>query len=323
MRVKMTTSSSSGAPRQSILIVHGRGFKPSADTYQALSTAALRAGLERDYPDCVDAFDRVAIDTAYYGDLAALRLTNAGKAYDEALDVGDRRNALAALVELRTRKKFGIQGYDRLPGKSAIREACVNFLAPLFGGLGLWPMLLRRVSRDFACYFDASSDYRETARQRLREQLCRCLDRGDSIALLSHGTGAVVAYDVLWQLSNDAAFSDTYGERKIDLWLTLGAPLGDANVQKRLIGAKDKNYPTNLVTWHNIAAEDDYTCHDNTVADDFRRMLKRRLISAIHDHKVYNLAVRYGRSNPHSSIGYFIHPRVAKILAAWLQAETD
>jgi hypothetical protein len=38
----------------------------------------------------------------------------------------------------------------------------------------------------------------------------------------------------------------------------------------------------------------------------------------VHDHKIFNLAVRYGKSNPHSSIGYYIHPRVSKILADWL-----
>ncbi|MDH5241120.1 MAG: hypothetical protein OEW73_10080, partial [Gammaproteobacteria bacterium] len=65
--------------------------------------------------------------------------------------------------------------------------------------------------------------------------------------------------------------------------------------------------------------EDDYTCHDNTLADDFKMMLKQRVVSAVHDYRIFNLAVRYGRSNPHSSIGYYIHPRVSKILADWLQ----
>ena len=33
------------------------------------------------------------------------------------------------------------------------------------------------------------------------------------------------------------------------------------------------------------------------------------------------LAVRYGKSNPHSSIGYFIHPRVSKLLVDWLHSD--
>jgi hypothetical protein len=44
-------------------------------------------------------------------------------------------------------------------------------------------------------------------------------------------------------------------------------------------------------------------------------------ISTIRDYRIYNLAVRYGKSNPHSSVGYLIHPRVAQIIASWLQQE--
>ena len=32
----------------------------------------------------------------------------------------------------------------------------------------------------------------------------------------------------------------------------------------------------------------------------------------------YVHAVRYGKSNPHNCIGYLIHPRIAKLVAAWL-----
>jgi hypothetical protein len=39
---------------KSLLFIHGRDFKPAADTYLELSVAALRAGLVRDYPDCVE-----------------------------------------------------------------------------------------------------------------------------------------------------------------------------------------------------------------------------------------------------------------------------
>jgi hypothetical protein len=79
------------------------------------------------------------------------------------------------------------------------------------------------------------------------------------------------------------------------------------------------SYPRNVITWHNLSAEDDWTCHDNTLADDFKDMLQQRAVSAVQDYRVYNLAVRYGKSNPHSSIGYYIHPRVSKILADWVQ----
>ncbi|MDH3641961.1 MAG: hypothetical protein OES38_07680, partial [Gammaproteobacteria bacterium] len=70
-----------------------------------------------------------------------------------------------------------------------------------------------------------------------------------------------------------------------------------------------------------VAAEDDFTCHDETMANDFKAMLEHHLISRIKDYRIYNLAVRYGRSNPHNSIGYLIHPRVSRLVADWLAAE--
>jgi len=142
--------------------------------------------------------------------------------------------------------------------------------------------------------------------------------------LLTHGVGCVVAYDVLWQLSHEAEFKDRCEHAKVDTWLTLGAPLGDRNIRKRLMGAKKAvgdRFPTNVISWHNVSAEDDYTCHDNTLADDFNSMLDQRVVSAVNDYHICNLAVRYGKSNPHSSVGYYIHPRVAKIVIDWMLAD--
>ena len=322
----MSLEEISGSSNRSLLLVHGRDFKPAADAYMDLSIAALRAGIERDYPDRLEIFDTMQKRLAWYGDLSAELLHRLGKHYDESLDIGDRRNALKALREITARKRFGIRQYDQLPGKSAVPEAIVDIVAPLLGALGLCVPLIRCVSKDFARYFDRKADYALLVRRRLQEQLCALMDRGDRIVLMSHGSGSVIAYDVLWQLSHDPDLKQKYGDRKVELWITLGSPLGDAKIQKRLLGAKEKlaaKFPVNVISWHNVSAEDDYTCHDNTLADDFKMMLKQRVVSAVHDYRIFNLAVRYGRSNPHSSIGYYIHPRVSKILADWLQDSSE
>jgi hypothetical protein len=311
----------------SLLLVHGRDFKPQADVLMDISTAALRAGIGRDFPGHLDAFDVLHKDVAWYGDLNAEVLQAAGKNYDEQLDVGDRHNALAALCELSTRKKFGIRHYDRLPGKSAIPEFVANIVAPTLGAVGLSMPLIKAVAKDMCLYFNCKDNYATAVRARLREKLCVLFDDGKRVALLTHGMGSVVAYDVLWQLSHEPEFKMKYSNSKIDLWLTLGAPLGDFNIKKRLLGAKQKaatRYPLNVISWHNVSAEDDYTCHDNTLADDYCSMMQQRVVSAVKDHRIYNLAVRYGRSNPHSSVGYYVHPRVSKILVDWLrQDETE
>ncbi len=309
------------ANTRSMILIHGRDFKPPEEAHMDLSMAAMRAGVARDFPDALQAFDAMEKSAAWYGDLNAKILHAAGKNYDEKLDIGDRRNVLAALRQISARKRFGIRQYDQLPGKSALPEATVDVVAPVLGAIGLGLPMIKMVLKDFACYFDEKSQYGTHVRQRLSDKLCERLDADNRVVLVSHGTGSVVAYDVLWQLCHDPDLKERYSGKKVDLWLTLGSPLGDTNIRKRLLGARKKSknrFPSNVIAWHNVAAEDDYTCHDNTLADDFKGMLQQRVVSAVHDHKIFNLAVRYGKSNPHSSIGYYIHPRVSKILADWL-----
>lgn len=319
----MTLDELSGPSNRSLLLVHGRDFKPGRELYMDVSMAALRAGLERDYPAQLESFDVLQKHIAWYGDLSAEILLGRGKTYDGDLDIGDRRNALNTLRQITPRKRFGIRLYDKLPGKSAIPEFVADVSAPVLGAIGMTMPLLSSVARDFAAYLDPKSDFADKVRERVRTELCELMDRDDRIMLITHGTGSVVAYDVLWQLSHDPELKEQYGEKKVELWLTLGSPLGDRNVRKRLCGAKEKSenrFPTNVISWHNVAAEDDYTCHDNTLADDYKKMLKQRLVSAVHDYCVFNLTVRYGKSNPHSSVGYYIHPRTSKILADWMQS---
>lgn len=309
--------------RRSILFVHGADFKPSAETYMDEASTALRAGVERDFPEKIELFDAVNMELAYYGDLGNEFLRAHGKHYDEQLDVGDRRNALERLRKIPQRKRFGLRQYDDLRGKSAIPEAIADIASPLFGSLGLTNLLVSIVAKDFASYLRGNTDFTEQVRERVRSKLCEMLNRGDHLLLMTHGTGCFVAYDVLWQLSHDEQFRADYSGAKVDMWVTLGSPISDDKLRKRLLGARRNakgRYPTNIITWNNVSAEDDYVCHDKTVANDLKAMMREHVISSINDFRIYNHTLRYGKSNPHCSLGYFIHPRVVRIVLDWLEA---
>ena len=174
----MTLEHLGGPSNRSLLLVHGRDFKPGADAYMDLSMAALRAGIARDYPERLDGFDAVNKHLAYYGDLNADILKSRGSTYDVGLDIGDRRNALKALKAVALRKHFGIRQYDKLPGKSAVPEFVADVIAPVLGSIGLSVPLLGKVAPDFAAYFDSGQDFAERARKRVRSALCDLLDRG-------------------------------------------------------------------------------------------------------------------------------------------------
>lgn len=307
---------------RTLLFVHGRDFKPAPDAFMELSMEALRVGVERDYPDFADEFAALDKRIAYYGDITDNFLSSQGLRYDEALDIGDRRNALIKLRTFERRKQFGVARYDRLPGKNAIPEFAADVFAPLLARLGLSRSLINKVGIDLAEYWNRDSDFGERIRERVRSALCLALEYSDQIMLISHGTGCIVTYDVLWQLSHEPEFADRIRGRKIESWMTIGAPLGDSMVKKRLKGAKRKGlerFPSNVVSWHNLSAEDDFVSHDNTLGDDFRKMLRQREVSSIRDYRIYNMTIRYGKSNPHSSLGYLVHPRTSQIIVEWLQ----
>ena len=307
---------------RTLLFVHGRHFKPAADELMDISVTAVKAAIERDSPDVIDLFHGMHKRIAYYGDISNEFLTDAGQRYDEKLDVGDRRNALQSLCAIEKRKNFGVSRYDRLPGKTAIAEFAADIAAPVLSTLGLSDKVISKIAPDLSEYWNEKSDLGSRIRDRVRTAICEATDDDSRLMLVSHGTGCIATYDVLWQLSNDPEWKERFANRKIDLWLTLGAPLGSSTASPKLLGAAEKGlerFPSNIVSWYNLSAEDDYMSHDNTLADDFKEMLEQKQVSCIRDYRVYNLAVRYGKSNPHSSVGYLIHPRVAQIVSDWLR----
>ena len=81
-------------------------------------------------------------------------------------------------------------------------------------------------------------------------------------------------------------------------------------------------YPTCINRWENLAAKDDYICHDRLLCDDFDGMRELGLLpGGLHDHFIHNLNLRADRSNPHASVGYLIHPTFSQLLANWLRSK--
>lgn len=307
---------------RTFVFVHGHHFKPARDPLLEIWCEALRLGLERDRAEKLELFDAANKEIVYYGDLNNALLSAAGLSYDATVDIVDRRNAIARLRAYDKPKKFKRYNYEQLPGKSALPEVLADIAAPLLGRLGLAPTMVGKLIPELAAYWEEGGDYKREAMERTSTTLARSIGRGDEIMIVAHGLGAIIAYDALWELARGApGDADSSAAHKIHHLVTLGAPLGDETVKRRLAGSVEKGerrYPDNVLNWHNVAAEDDFHCHDKTVLDDFRPMLAHHLVSAINDYRIYNLAVRYGRSNPHSVVGYLAHPRVSKLIAEWL-----
>jgi len=309
-----------------IIMVHGRGFKPDRDALCELWVEAIGHGLERDRgADARAGFESCARAFAYFGDASNEYLRDRRGPYDCDADVGDRRRCLDALRQLETRDFLGERGRERYantPGQSNLTAALVGLIAAPLAWIGLGARVIGWMAPDLLEYWNPDSGFGSRVRWKLTEILAPALIAGDDILLVTHSLGTLIAYDNLWKLSHYVEHRDVFETgHKLTRWITLGCPLGNPTVRKNLKGHRAsgvRQYPANIREWINLAAVGDYISHDPTVWDDYRAMLEHGLLDSIEDHRIYNLAVRFGRSNPHHGVGYLIHPTVSACIGDWL-----
>lgn len=312
----MNEVSESRSATKRILFVHGRGPKPDKSDLSALWLQALSAGIKRDHPEQLELFGNTTTDMFYFAD----KFAPFTESFNAAVDLANRRLALEELIARDKSKLFRRKFYEEVPGKSSSKE----FLVDAGAVLGLGGLTIKKVAPEYDAYWQARTSWGADLLKEFCGWLEGHLNAVDEVLLISHCLGSIIAYDGLWTLTQQALQrSNQPAENKqvLDSWITIGSPLASNAVRKELCGAHDvaeQRYPRNILRWHNIAAEDDYICHDMTVADDFAGMLKQHLVSEINDYAIYNLAVRYGKSNPHSSVGYLVHPRTSTLVAEWL-----
>jgi len=185
------------------------------------------------------------------------------------------------------------------------------FLIPLL------PEPIRMTARETRRYFQNQDDIACEIREVLKMQLRPLFEAGEKILLIGHSLGSVIAYDTLWELSHEEKLPG-----KVDLFLTIGSPLGMRYVKRRLQGAHEKGprrYPLNIRRWVNIAAVGDVTALDRVLADDYQEMLELGLIESIEDHcrGIYNYFRNEEGLNVHRSYGYLVNPAVGKVVADW------
>jgi len=309
-----------------IILVHGRGFKPDKGELERIWSEAIARGIARDRGmEALSRFESCARDFVYYGDLTNEFLSGRGGTYDRDADLADRRRCLDGLRGLETREFLGERGrenYENTPGQSNLAATLVDLAAAPAAWLGLGARAIALEAPDLHEYWNPDSEFASRVRWKLTEILKPALFAGDDILLLTHSLGTVIGYDNLWKLSHYAEHWDVFETgHKVARWITLGSPLGNPTVAKNLKGHRAsgaRRYPANVRAWINVAALGDYVAHDPSVRDDYRGMLEHGLIESIEDRRMYNLAVRRGRSNPHHGVGYLIHPTVIEAIADWL-----
>ena len=172
--------------------------------------------------------------------------------------------------------------------------------------------------RDLRRYQLNDNDIAEHTRQMLKMPLRAAAEAGRPVLLIAHSMGSVIAWDSLWQMSRQDG-----DDVEIDLLLTMGSPLGQRFVQRRLQGyheAGEGRCPKGVRRWINLAAVGDLTAVDPVLADDFAHMVGCGLISSIEDHVVHNYFRLDGVLNVHAEYGYLVNDVTARIVTDWWKA---
>ena len=126
---------------------------------------------------------------------------------------------------------------------------------------------------------------------------------------------AFIAWDSLWELSHSGR-----DRLRLDTLLTMGSPLGQRYLQKRIKGSSEtghERYPDNIRRWKNMAAIGDLTSLDRALADDFAEMLELGLVESIEDEPLLTYFHLDGALNVHAEYGYIVHEKTARTVVAW------
>jgi hypothetical protein len=306
---------------KTIIFIHGRSWKPPKETLKQLWYDAVSHSLGRDHPAKVVAWQTVTKEFVYYGNISNEFLKSAGNTppADELTDTADRQETLTKLKSY-SATDFTRATYEQLPGRTSLWEALADTIGEAAGQLDLGQPLVELVAPDMKEYWNPDSDFGSRVREPIVAPLKRAMNDDDEIMVISHSLGTMIAFDTFWKFSHTGEYRPRYTNKPVSLWITIGCPLGDEIVKSNLKGARatgDRCYPSNVRRWINIRAEDDYISHDQTLADDYGAMANL-MDGPVQDISIYNLAVRHGKSNPHSPLGFLIHPVMVDILAGWL-----
>lgn len=289
-----------------ILYIPGLLPKPRAEVHKAALWRCLLAGVGKAAPDVAaqiressDSFELVSWTWDFY---------------HEHRDIAQDMAAIEAVIE-----QPGANEADVREASSAIRKATVW----LYRLGDLVPFLIPHLAtermevhiRDLRRYVRNTNGIAEHTRDMLKAPLRHASESGRRVLLVAHSMGSVIAYDSLWEMSHDA-----HESLHVDRLLTLGSPLGQSYLQKRILGRERSGaarYPHNIRRWSNLAAAGELTAIDPVLRNDFREMLELGLLESIDDIEVFNFFRLNGQLNVHAEYGYLANQTTGQIIADW------
>jgi hypothetical protein len=302
----------SGAAHPIVLYVPGLLPKPEPGVHREALLRCLTAGMRRVDASVADAFaatsggfDIVSWTYDFYREHRDISIDH--EAIENAINQPSaNRRDIAAATSWKRRLSLWIYSLgDRLP-----------FLIPHIANERTELHL-----RDLHRYVSDDNGIAEHTRRMLKIPLRAAAEAGRPVLLVAHSMGSVIAYDTLWEMSHNAI-----DHVHVDLFLTMGSPLGQRYMQKRIKGnaltGRDR-YPGNIRCWKNFSAVGDMTAIDPRLQNDFAEMLELGLLESFEDTELYNHFRLDGVLNVHAEYGYLVNQTTARVVTDWWRRHDD
>ena len=281
-----------------VVYVHGIGYHPPAEE---LKLQWDLAAFGRDMGE--------RSRMAYWADLVhpvpSQRTSKSKRASvqsDSSLDLDEmpiltgnaKNDRLAREFSLALLQAFGVH---EVSGSGALRKKVLPL--PEWLRKPISRAFLKAFIADTAAYF-FTAGLRERIHERLRLQLQ--VPVGQPVTIIAHSQGSVIAYEVLSAMKRD--------QISLDGLVTIGSPLGITEVQD-FLEPRDLSVPKIVKRWCNFADPLDPVALDKRLAGDFTSMSM-----SIQDEVIQNSdSRRLSGFNPHSAVGYLVHPSVRRVIA--------
>lgn len=323
--------------KKKIIIIHGLASKPPEEDLHELWEKCLVENVRTEDKNLAKemASSQELFDSVYWADATPHHIA------DDASYVKKLKTQVEKVIEERkqVKDKFHVGSAEKI--NDFFKDRGIDLVKMLAGALTIKDDVMKGFLRETELY-DQDQYIADKMRAPLEKALRSAWDNGCDIALLSHSMGTFISYDVLWRFSHRALPEyKKYRRKRIQLFVTMGSPLGESAVRDLLFARHHKKsgkrqYPTNIDFWHNYSCLGDVVSHQENFDDVFFADMRKH---GIFPHKPKYRAIDYAKlhnpfkvvthsrnktsekRNPHKSYGYLVQPRLGTWLRDFLKAD--
>ena len=300
-----------------IIGIHGLANKPEWETLEKWWRQSIEEGLKKNYSIKNADFN---FRMVYWADLLYKNRQHRDHqfSYDALYNKEPYVSAKAGAL-----KKYEDSWRDDLRAKALhIPGLALDMVKYEYGMDRFADFVLRKKLKDLAFYYDPKQKIAnrnkksERARDVLQAELIGALleEKKNSIMLIAHSMGTIIAYDVL----RDLGQSDL--GVKVAHFVTIGSPLGLPHVKSKII--EERLYSPEVRTpsivtksWINYADRKDPVAIDIHLRDDYGANKKGIRVK---DDIVKNDYAVKGENNHHKSYGYLRTPELSEHVKGFL-----